>query len=379
MKKVLLVATVQSHIAQFHKPLINMLNSNGYQVDIAARDNLKEKNGLNIEGVTQIYDIQFSRSPIDKNNIKAYRQLKEIILQNEYDIIHCNTPMGGIITRLIKRNKKIKAKIIYTAHGFHFYKGAPILNWIIYYPIEKFFSRYTDIIITINNEDYQIARNKFKAKYVYKINSTGININKFKIKLSDEEKNELKNNLNITNDDFVIVCIGELNKNKNQIMQIQAMKKLVEKYKNIKLLFLGNGPLKDYYVNVIKENKLQNNVFLLGYRTDVNKILNIADCAISTSVREGLGLNILEAMSAGVPTIASDNRGHREIISDKENGFLIELGNVDKLVQRITELIVDKRSAKRLIENANNTIKKFSEDLVVEELKNIYKQVEPHN
>lgn len=372
-KKVLLVATVQSHIAQFHKPLIKMLQEDGYEIDVAARDNLKEKNGLKIENVNNIYDIPFSRNPISKNNIKAYKELKSIVLRNQYDIIHCNTPMGGVITRLVKKNcKQIVAKIIYTAHGFHFYKGGPIKNWILYYPIEKFLSHYTDVLITINEEDYQIALNKFKTKFVYKINSTGISLQKFQKDLDDEEKIELQKSLNIEDNNFVILCIGELNKNKNQLMQIKAMEILIKEYPNIKLFLVGNGPLKEFYEKEIQIRSLENNIFLLGYRTDINKLLKMSNLVISTSIREGLPINILEAMSSGNPVIVTSNRGHREIISNENDGFIIELGDYNELVNKIKYIIENKEKRNMIIEKAKETVKKYSEDVVSIKLKEIY-------
>ena len=152
MKKVLLTATVQSHICQFHKPLVRFLHKNGYEVHVAAKNNLAEKNGLQLDFVEKVFDVPFSRSPKSKDNIQAYKELKKILEQNDYDIVHCNTPMGGIVTRLAARKsrKKKNTKVYYTAHGFHFYKGSDKKSWTVFYPVEKFFSRYTDLIITIN-------------------------------------------------------------------------------------------------------------------------------------------------------------------------------------------------------------------------------------
>ena len=215
MHKVLLVATVQSHIAQFHQPLIKMLKEKGYIVHVCAKNNLKEKNGLSINMVDKVFDVPFSRSPFSLKNIGNYKTVKEIIKKEKYDIIHCNTPVGGLITRLAGRKyRRDGLKIIYTAHGFHFYKGAPKKNWIIYYPIEKYLAKYTDALITINEEDYKLAKSKFKTEKIYKINSTGVNITKFKSKSSELEKNNLKKELNINENDFIIISIGELNTNK---------------------------------------------------------------------------------------------------------------------------------------------------------------------
>ena len=161
MKMVLLTATVQSHIAQFHRPLADVLHENGYEIHVAAKNNLGEKNGLKLDFADKVFDVPFSRSPKSIDNIKAYFQLKEILSNNSYEVIHCNTPVGGIITRLAAMNaRKHGTKVFYTAHGFHFYKGAPKKNWIVFYPIEKLMARFCDTLITITKEDYQLARRK---------------------------------------------------------------------------------------------------------------------------------------------------------------------------------------------------------------------------
>ena len=132
MKKVLLTATVQSHICQFHKPLVEVLHNHNCEVHVAARNNLAEKNGMKLDFVDKVFDVPFSRSPKSSDNIKAYSQLKKIIDSEHYDIIHCNTPMGGIVTRLAAKGaRKGGAKVIYTAHGFHFYNGASKKNWLV--------------------------------------------------------------------------------------------------------------------------------------------------------------------------------------------------------------------------------------------------------
>src|SRR5690554_1050606 len=204
MKKVLIVATVQSHVAQFHKEFINILKKNGYIVEVAARNNLREKNGLSLVEPNKIYDIPFSRSPFGKSNVKAYKMLKEIIKTNSYDVIHCHTPMGGVLTRLAAKNVNAKSKVFYTAHGFHFYKGASLKNWLMYYPVEKKLSKYTDIIFTINQEDFEIANKKFKCKKVIKTNGVGFN----KERLHCEKKIELDEFFPTIALPFVITVIG---------------------------------------------------------------------------------------------------------------------------------------------------------------------------
>lgn len=371
MRKVLLVATVQSHIAQFHTPLIEMLTEKGVEVQIAARDNLKEKNGLKIsDKVSKVYDVPFSRSPLSSQNIKAYKLLKEIILKNEFDVIHCNTPVGGIIPRIIKKREKINSKIFYTVHGFHFYKGGPIKNWLIYYPIEKYFSKYTDCIITINDEDYMLAKTKMKAKSTKHINGVGVNVDSFK-KFDKTNVENIKKELKL-NDNIVFTSIGELNKNKNQIMQIEAMQEITKQYPNVKLLMLGNGPLKTQYEEEIRNRNLNKNIELLGYRRDVADILNSIDCLISTSKREGLAVNILEGLASGRIVIASDNRGNRPAIKNGETGFLIH--SKEELIKDMKDVIENKEKIINKMEpKIKSTIQEYSIEVVKKQLEEIYK------
>ena len=179
-KKILLVATVQSHIAQFHRPLAEVLHAHGYEVHAAVRNNLAEKNGLQLDFVDKVFDVRFSRSPKSKDNITAYNQLKAIVDSGNYEVVHCNTPMGGMIARLATRAARKKGtKLFYTAHGFHFYDGAPKKNWMIFYPIEKFFSRMTDVLITITHEDYKVASEAFHCKVAY-IHGVGVSGERYK-------------------------------------------------------------------------------------------------------------------------------------------------------------------------------------------------------
>lgn len=367
MKKVLLTATVQSHIAQFHKPLIKMLKEQGYIVHVAARNNLTEKNGLSIEDVDKIYDLNFSRSPLSSNNFKVYKQLKKIIQENDYEIVHCNTPVGGVLTRLAARKyRKNGLKVIYTAHGFHFYKGASIKNWIIFYTIEKWLSKYTDILITVVEEDYNLAiKKKFKCN-VKHIHSVGANSKRFFI------DDSIKNLKNSNKDEFNCLCIGELNKNKNQITILKAMNIVLKKYPNIKLSIAGNGKQKEKLEKYIIQNALENNVKLLGYRTDIENIIRDSNLLISASKREGLGMNLIEALMCGVPVIASKNRGHNEIVKESINGYLFDYEDYEKIAELIIKVFSLRETKFVDKSKLSETVKKYFDIKVIQELKDIY-------
>lgn len=365
--KALFVATVQSHIAQFHLKAIELLKKNGYEVHVAARDNLSEKNGLQLKNVDKVFDVPFQRSPFSGANIQAYRKLKNIIVDGKYDIIHCNTPVGGILARLAARNEK--GEILYTAHGFHFYKGAPMLNWIIYYPIEKIMAHFTDKLITINEEDYCLAKEKFKCP-VYRIHGVGINTEKYK-SVTLQEIEEIRTSNGLRNK-IVILCTGELNKNKNQKVLILAMQTIVKKVPNAVLLLAGNGPEKKNLESLILSLELEEHVKLIGYHTDLQKYVNMCDIVVSASLREGLPLNIVEGMYCAKPVVASKNRGHCELVNNGITGYLVDATSEIDFSEKIIKLCCEPQTRKIMGENGEKKSKKYLDTAVLEEMKKIY-------
>lgn len=372
--KVLLTATVQSHICQFHRPLVKVLHEHGCEVHVAAKDNLAEKNGLKLDFVDKIYNIPFARSPKSVDNIKAYKQLRKIIEVEHYDVIHCNTPMGGIVTRLAAwKSRKTGTKVYYTAHGFHFYKGAPKKNWLVFYPIEKFFSRITDVLITITNEDYQLANRKFHCK-VEHIHGVGVNESRY-YAVSKEEQLSLRIEMGYTQKQKIILCVGELLPNKNQIMAIRMMRQVVKQFPNALLLLAGNGPEQQKLEQAIIEHKLQDNIVLLGYCTCLEKYQKIADVVVSCSKREGLPLNLVEAMLTANPLVVTINRGHSELIHDDKNGYLVETGDYKAMASKVCLLLSDFQIRERISKKAVFSAQKYGETNVKKELRDIYFKV----
>ena len=209
MRKVLFVATITKHIIGFHTPYLKWFKEQGYEVHVASNGDEP------IAYCDKHFNLPFERFPFKKNNLKVYNQLKEIINENNYQIIHCHTPVGGVLARLAaKKVRKNGTKVIYTAHGFHFYKGAPLLNWLIYYPIEKIMAKYTDCLITINKEDYEFAKKHLHAKKIEYVHGVGVSKSKFNFDMTPDEKNELRRTIGLKEKDFVLIQVGELNKNK---------------------------------------------------------------------------------------------------------------------------------------------------------------------
>ena len=369
--KVLLTATVQSHICQFHKPLVEVLHEHGCEVHVAAKDNLAEKNGLKLDFVEEVYDIPFSRSPKSTDNIKAYKQLKKIIDEGQYDVIHCNTPMGGIVTRLAaSKARKRGTKVYYTAHGFHFYKGAPKKNWVVFYPIEKFFSRITDKLITITTEDYRLANKKFHCKIEH-IHGVGVDEERY-YPVDETEKKRLREEMGFLPEQKIILCVGELLPNKNQVMAIHMMGEIVKQYPDAQLLLAGNGPEKENLEQEIVACGLQGNAQMLGYCTHLQDYQHIADVLVSCSKREGLPLNIVEAMLSGTPVVASGNRGHRELINDGENGFLVNVNDERAMAKEVFSLLCNNEKRNEIGHKAASLARRYTFQHVKEELSAIY-------
>lgn len=369
MKKILIVATVQSHIAQFHKSFIKELQYKGYEVHVAARNNLADKKGLELSEPNIIFDIDFSRSPFSIKNIKALKLLRKIISNYDYDIIHCHTPMGSVIARLANNNSK--AKMIYTAHGFHFYKGAPLLNWLLYYPVEKWLSKKTDLIITINKEDYSLASKKFIKTKVEYINGVGIEKSKFDNPINLSLKNQIPN----IDNPFIVSVIGELNNNKNQIFLIKEFKKIIKIHPRIVLLIIGNGPNERKYMKEIVKNGLNQNIKLLGYRTDIPSILNESDLVISASKREGQGINMIEAMMSSKIVLASINRGHRDLINSGENGYLFSLKKKRDFIEKFCFIYEKFKSLDKVKEKAYEESKQYLSININHKLLRIYNRI----
>lgn len=367
MKKILYVTTVSRTINAFLIPHIERLIEEGYKVDCACSID-KEVDKSIVDKGCNIFDIPFSRNPLDIKNVKAFKTLVKLQEENQYDIVHVHTPVAGVYGRLLKL-KFPNLKTIYTVHGFHFFKGAPKLNWMIYYPIEKVMARYTDIAITINSEDYKRAK-KIGIKEVYKINGVGLDLSYYNKNLYN--KLECRKKFNLKEDDFVIVMIAEVNKNKNHIQMIKAVEELVKKYKNVKVLCAGDGSLQNEIKNEIKNRNLCNVIQMLGFRRDINEIISCSDVGILMSYREGLPRNIMELMAFGKPIIGTNIRGIRDLIVEGENGYLVEVGDYIKTYYTLATLINDKKLLKKMSENALGKVNKYSIESIVEVLMKIY-------
>lgn len=367
MKKILYITTVSGTINAFLVPHIKQLIKEGYKVDCACKITTPVTKELTDLGV-EVIEVPFSRSPLDIDNIKAFKELCIIQKTQLYDAVHVHTPIASLYGRLLKLKFK-DLKTIYTVHGFHFYKGAPKKNWIIYYPIEKIMSKLTDTIITMNEEDYNQAL-KFNIKNTYKVNGVGIDLSHYNPKLYD--KNEIRKELNLKESDFVILMIAEINKNKNHIQMIKAIEILKEKGIAAKVICAGRGPLLENMKEEIRNRNLDKNIFMLGFRKDVPKLIAACDVGMLLSYREGLPRNIMELMAYSKPVIGTDIRGIRDLISKQ---YLVNVGDEYSLASKIEYMYSNVQEREAIKEYYKTAICKYDIKNVKKELDDIYKYI----
>lgn len=334
-KKVLFVATVDSHIELFHLPFLEMFKKRGYEVHVAT-ESYKP-----IKFCDKKIKLSIKRSPFKLiSNYKATRQLKKIVDQEKYEIIHCHTPVGSVVARLAARKaRRAGTRVIYTAHGFHFYKGAPLHFWLMFYPVEWFLAKYTDTLITINNEDFERAKLRFskRCRDIQYVPGVGVDPKKFEKKMSDKEKNALRESLGLTKDDKVLICVGRLDKNKNQGFLIKAMSELVRKGSSYHLLLVGPDEINGKYQKLSAKLNLTKNVHFLGFRNDIPELMQISNMAVSASKREGLPVNLIEALYSKIPIVTTDCRGAGEICY-LANGMISNQKNMQSFVNGVVSI-----------------------------------------
>lgn len=365
--KILYITTIGTTM-NFFKSFIDDLIKGGNTVDIACNQTDSAVPSFYIERGCKVFDLSCSRSPLNKGNIKAIGEIKKLLAENRYDIVHCHTPIAAAATRIAARKaRKNGTRVIYTAHGFHFYKGAPFKNWLIYYSIEKLCAHFTDILITINKEDYALAKQKLKAKRIEYVPGVGVDIEKFSSCVIN--KAEKRKELGVPENATLLLSVGELNKNKNHETVIKAIAALNNT--GIYYLIAGKGDLKDYLNDLIKSFNLENNIKLLGYRTDASELYKAADIYCHPSFREGLPVAVIEAIADGLPLIVADNRGTRDLCQNNINGLVCSPSSSSEFAKAIKKLTDDFS----LCEKMSNENKKTAGNFDIEKINSIMNKI----
>lgn len=373
MGKRILVTSTDLMMVQFLLPHIMNLSENGYEVEIACSDvgnrmdEIRQK--LN-DYVKAIHTVRLHRSPADPDNLNGYKDMKKAINNDHYDIIWTNEPVMGVVTRLAARKaRKAGTKVLYMTHGFHFYSGAPVLNWMIYYPIERLMAHCTDVLATVNKEDYNRAKS-FSVKAVRHIHGIGVDTSRLTL---CERRNNIRVELGLTKDDLLVLSVGELNVNKNQKVIIQAIASLHDD--NIHYILCGKGDQLEKLQKLAIECNLYKNVHFLGYRTDVVDICSQVDIFAFPTYREGLGLAALEAMYAGLPLITSDVRGPSDFMENGKTGYTASPGDIKSFAKAIKKLKNNKMLREKMGDYNKNAVLPYCLEAVKTEVLNLLQTI----
>lgn len=375
-KKVLFVATVvKTHMMQFHIPYLKMFQEMGWETAVASRNDYENPEDCRIPYCDTYYDIPFERLPWKPRNIHSYRMLKKIIDEGNYDIIHCHTPVGALIARMAALGARKKGtKVIYTAHGFHFFTGAPLKNWLMFYPVEWLLAPVTDVLITINKEDYSRAQKRLRAKRIEYVPGVGINTAKFRdLQIDREEK---RSSLGYGEEDFLVLTVAEMTANKNHITVLKALALLKDRGQlgNIHYLICGRGEMWASLEQSAKELGISDHVNFLGYRTDVPELYKACDLFAFVTFREGLSVALMEAMSSGIPIVCAKIRGNTDLIEDGISGIFSE-NSPEAVAEHILTLYRNPEYRKSLGQAASEKVLMCDDRNVLEQVKNIYLNV----
>jgi len=368
--KVLFIATVYTHLAAFHIPFMKMLQEKGYEVHAAASSCEGRKEDVEKMGVT-CWEIPFARSPYSPANFQAFLRLRALLKEHHFDLIHVHTPVAAFMGRYLAKVTQ-QGKVLYTAHGFHFYQGAPRHNWLIYYTAERLASRWTDGLIVMNGEDLENAQKLgFRLnENLFYVHGVGVDLKQYSNN-SLYEESSIRNELGIKENEVVITCVAELIERKNHGFLLDAWGKLAEQYLNVHLLLVGKGEKMGVLQRKVKDEQLPR-VYFLGFRRDVSQILRETEIAILVSKHEGLPKCIMEAMAMGLPVVASNVRGNRDLVEDGQTGFLVELGDISGLAQALERLILDRELRHEMGAAGQKKIQDYSLEKVLAEMDSIY-------
>ena len=373
IKKALIITNTASMVHLFNSVNIGALQNEGYEVHIAC--NFINGNTASKEAIEEYkkewkakniisHHIDFLRSPFSFKSFKIYRQTKELIKSVDFDIIHCHTPIVSAFTRIAACSLKVKAKIVYTAHGFHFYKGCPLFNWITYYPVEKFLAPKTDLLITMNKEDYERAQKHFNASQIEFIDGVGINANA--IYETQTDRDGIREMLGIPKDQLIMISVGEVNHNKNHKAAIEALS--LCKTKNIHYIIAGVGNYADEHLPFARLCNVDDRVHFLGFRKDVYKILKASDIFVFPSYREGLSVALTEAMACGLPVVASRIRGNIDLIDEELGGLLCKPTDAKGMAMHIDTLAENPELRHRMGLYNYEKSKKYDKNIIIRKL-----------
>ena len=374
MKKILITST-DSMMFLFLMPHVKNLIKKGYEVDIACSFLPEFSNQSYISKIKKtlplgstFHHVRVARSPFSFKNFYGYKDLIKIFSTKKYDVLWCNEPVMGFISRLAGQKFRYSGlKTIYMAHGFHFFSEGPFFNYALF-PLEWFAARLTDVLCVINKMDYKFAKKMFKVD-VHHVNGIGFDISRYSN--AQTYRSDLRSKLFSNDKEFLLLSVGELNKNKNHAIVFKSLA-LLKEYK-IRYIVCGVGDQLKNLKSLAKRYGISDRVNFLGQRRDIYKLLGAADLFIHPSFREGLGVAPLEAMASGLAIVTSNRHGINDYSHSGITGFSCSPNNAKCFADAIKYMLLNPKKRKQMGEKNKIFVKKYDikkllveiEDLII--------------
>lgn len=371
VKSILYVAISQGHLSVFHRPFLRWLRENGYEVHVAAR----ESPGFVLAEMDQYHRIDFARFPFHPANLRAFVRLVKLLRARSYTLVHCHTPVASALTRLAAPLARGRPVVLYTAHGFHFFPGASLLNWVLWFSLEWVLARLTDFLVVINSWDARAARRWLRARAVRLIPGMGVDLKHFR-PASERERLAQRRELGIPDDAFVLIYVAEFIPRKNHAFLIRSLGALGGEFAHWRLLLAGDGPLIEPVLAECERVGLSDHVMYLGFRKDLNAIAAAADVAVSASRHEGLPMGIAEMMACGLPVVVSEDRGHRELVEHEVSGFVYPQGDQGQFLQAVLRLGRDPALRTAMGAAARESMGRFSLGEALDAMASVYAEAQ---
>lgn len=377
-RKILLVAKSLSHIALFHMPVIRMLKEEGWSVDVAGNNMAPGRDVLDLSGVDRVFVVDFHRKPLHWKNVGAYREMRRILREGRYDVVHCHTLAGGFVGRLAALGYRRELgrgrvwgqdgiRVLYTAHGFHFFRGGPVLYWILYYPLEKWLARFTDTLVVINGEDEKRAA-RFPCP-VIRMPGVGVDTRRCR---ETGDPGRVRTELGVPEGERIVLAIGELNRNKRMELVIRAFLEVGKKVANLRLVIAGTGPREERLKCLVRKIGLEDRVVFAGFLTELYPLIRTSELVVSGSRREGLPVCIQEAMACGKPVVVTDIRGHRDLVEDGVQGFLVQGTRVQDMARAMERVLRDRKLAGSMGDSGRRRVEELDVNTVREKYRKLY-------
>ncbi|MEY2858018.1 MAG: hypothetical protein RLZZ74_2330 [Cyanobacteriota bacterium] len=370
MPKLLVVTTVPITIRSFLLPFVKHFRSLGWQVDGMAQGISADQDC--VATCDRIYDIQWSRNVFDPRNLLAgVSRVKEVVAEANYDLVHVHTPIAAFVTRYALKDLK-KTKVIYTAHGFHFYRGGSAVKNAIFLGLEKLAGQWTDYLVTINQEDEAAAKkhNFLPAERVYYTRGIGVDTEYYaSVKVNPADLAQVRQELSLSDNDTLLLAIAEFTPRKRHRDLLNALVKVANP--QVHLALAGEGPIKIELKALTKELGIEKQVHFLGYRKDIPTLIQAADAVLLVSQQEGLPRSIMEAMCLNTPVIGSNIRGTQDLL-ENGCGLLVELGDTDALAKAMTQVVEDPDSLAAMAAKAQVKMASYDLKQIIQQYSDIY-------